>query len=50
MHEQQDNDQGLLFLTFNVQETSIEEIWHFDSGCSNHMTGRNDIFLIHESH
>lgn len=51
MHEQSNNDQGLLFLTLNVQESSTEEIWYLDSGCSNHMTGRKDIFIsLDESH
>ncbi|KAA0065807.1 UBN2 domain-containing protein [Cucumis melo var. makuwa] len=51
MHEQQENDQDLIFLTINVQETSTEEIWYLDSGCSNHMTRRNDIFIsLDESH
>ncbi|XP_038877452.1 uncharacterized protein LOC120069734 [Benincasa hispida] len=49
--KQTDNDQGLLFLTFNVQETSTEKIWYLDSGCSNHLTGRKDIFIsLDESH
>ena len=43
MHEQSNNDQGLLFLTLNVQESSTEEIWYLDSGCSNHMIGNKDL-------
>ncbi|XP_038904397.1 uncharacterized protein LOC120090760 [Benincasa hispida] len=51
MYEQEDNDQGLLFLTFNVQEKNTEDIWYLDSGCTKKIAKIKDIFIfLDESH
>ena len=44
MHEE-DN----LFLTSNVPEASLQDVWFVDSACSNHMTGNKKAFVEMES-
>ncbi|KAL4584278.1 hypothetical protein LXL04_008874 [Taraxacum kok-saghyz] len=45
MHREDENDGDTLFMILSTQEEIINDIWYIDSGCSNHMTGKKDIFI-----
>ncbi|KAJ0586507.1 putative RNA-directed DNA polymerase [Helianthus annuus] len=42
LDEQQDDT---MFMIFNMEEMVKEDCWYLDSGCSNHMTGNNGMFV-----
>lgn len=45
MHREEENEGDTMFMLFNIQETSTNETWYLDSGCSNHMTGNKELFV-----
>ena len=46
MHEREKkSEDDTLFLTCSVEEISHDEVWHIDSGCSNHMIGNKKVFV-----
>ena len=40
----QDEVQDTMFIACNVAQESEKDIWFLDSGCSNHMTGNEELF------
>ncbi|XP_070667392.1 uncharacterized protein [Malus domestica] len=38
------SEEMLLMAYVDVQETGSDELWFIDSGCSNHMSGKNELF------
>ncbi|RVW58632.1 hypothetical protein CK203_116858 [Vitis vinifera] len=48
---EQEEDQVKLFMAYNEEVVSSNNIWFLDSGCSNHMTGIKSLFKeLDESH
>lgn len=43
MHKEEKDEDVTLFMVCSAQEATMEA--HFDSGCSNHMTGNKDVFV-----
>uniref|UniRef100_A0A251VGU8 Putative zinc finger, CCHC-type n=1 Tax=Helianthus annuus TaxID=4232 RepID=A0A251VGU8_HELAN len=48
LHEEEpeDGNDETLFMIFNVEEITKEDCWYLDSGCSNHITGNKDLFIL----
>ncbi|KAD5508293.1 hypothetical protein E3N88_15996 [Mikania micrantha] len=43
--EDEEEDSDIMFMIFSMQETTKNDIWYLDSGCSNHMTGIEESFV-----
>ena len=43
MHQEDDNDDEIMFMMFPKQENLSSNLWYMDSGCSNHTTRNNDL-------
>ena len=46
MHENEPPEPDTMFMTWNVSEATIDNVWYIDSACSNHMTGMKNMFEI----
>ncbi|KAI3734276.1 hypothetical protein L6452_13741 [Arctium lappa] len=45
MHREENTDEDdTMFMMLSIQETSPNEVWYLDCGCSNHMTGNKQLF------
>jgi len=43
--EDEEVDDSPMLLVCNMEEPSSDNIWYLDTGCSNHMCGKKELFL-----